>query len=176
MRNTRNIVLCGLLTAIGIVLPAAVRLIPNGGILFSPMHIPALLAGIVLGPMEGLIVGIACPLLNNLLFGMPQGVTLIGMCVELPVYGIAGGVFMHVFRQQKDGIRVYSALILAMILGRIAGGITQTVVLGIGSYSLTMWASSYFVATAPAIVIHLILIPSVYYALQKANLVKKTNV
>ena len=107
---------------------------------------------------------------------MPQGVTLIGMCVELPVYGIAGGIFMHVFRQQKDGVRVYSALILAMILGRIAGGITQAVVLGIGSYSLTMWASSYFVATAPAIVIHLILIPSVYYALQKANLVKKTNV
>ena len=172
MRNTRNIVLCGLLTAVGIVLPAVVRLIPNGGVLFSPMHIPALLAGLVLGPVEGLIVGIACPLLNNVMFGMPQGSTLIGMCVELPVYGIASGLFMRALKNQKDGIRVYSSLAAAMILGRIAGGITQAAVLGTEKYSLTVWASSYFVGTAPAILIHLILIPSVYFALKKANFVK----
>ena len=172
MRNTRNIVLCGLLTAVGIVLPAVVRLIPNGGVLFSPMHIPALLAGLVLGPVEGLIVGIACPLLNNVMFGMPQGSTLIGMCVELPVYGIASGLFMRELKNQKDGIRVYSSLAAAMILGRIAGGITQAAVLGTGKYSLAVWASSYFVGTAPAILIHLILIPSVYFALKKANFVK----
>jgi niacin transporter len=172
MRNTRNIVLCGLFIAIGIVLPAAVRLVPNGGVLFSPMHIPVLLAGIVLGPLEGLIVGIVCPLLNNVMFGMPQGVTLIGMCVELPVYGIVSGLLMRVLRKQKDGIRVYVSLIAAMLAGRIAGGLTQACVLGAGKYSIAVWASSYFVATAPAIVAHLILIPAVYFALVHAKLVK----
>ena len=173
MRNTRSIVLCGMLIAVGIVLPAVIRLIPNGGILFSPMHIPAFLAGIILGPVEGVIVGIVCPLLNNLLFGMPQGVSLMAMCVELPVYGLVCGLFMKLFKKQKEIVRVYASLICAMVLGRIAGGLVQAAVLGTANYSMAIWAATYFVKTTPAIIIHLILVPAVYFSLKKAKLLNQ---
>ena len=171
MKTTRSIVLTGLMIAIGLVLPPVIRLIPGAGVWFSPMHIPVLLAGIAIGPVEGVVTGIICPLLNNVLFGMPAGSALIGMCVELPVYGLVSGLLMKLFRNRlSDGKRVYLSLIIAMILGRIAGGITQGIVLGAGNYTLAMWATAYFVKTLPGIIIHLIVIPAVYFALKKAKL------
>lgn len=171
MKTTRSIVLTGLMIAIGLVLPPIVRMIPGAGVWLSPMHIPVLLAGLAIGPVEGMITGIVCPLLNNVLFGMPMGSTLIGMCVELPVYGLVSGLLMKLFKEHmKDGERVYLSLIIAMILGRIAGGITQGIVLGAGKYTVAMWASSYFLGTIPAIIVQLILIPAVYFALKKARL------
>jgi ECF transporter S component (folate family) len=171
MKNTKTIVTMGLLIAIGVVLPMFARMIPNGGTLLSPLHIPALIAGIALGPVEGIIVGLVCPLLNYAISGMPQGAGLIAMCVELPVYGLVSGLMMRALQNRKDVIRVYVSLVTAMLVGRIAGGLVQAVVLGTGKYSLAIWATSYFVKTAPAIVIHLILIPAVYFALKKAKLV-----
>jgi riboflavin transporter FmnP len=173
MKSTKTIVMTGLMTAIGLVLPPIVRLIPNGGVWFSPMHIPVLLAGIAIGPLSGFLTGLICPLLNNLLFGMPQGNTLLGMMVELPVYGLVSGILMHVLKgKMQDGPRVYLSLIAAMTAGRIAGGIMQGLVLGVEGYSIGVWAGSYFAATAPAIVIHLILIPAVWFALKKAKLIQ----
>lgn len=174
MRTTRSIVLTALMIAIGLVLPPVVRMIPQGGVLFSPMHIPALLAGLCIGPVEGIITGLVCPILNNLMYGMPQGSTLIGMCVELPVYGLISGLLMRLLKRsiKNETARVYISLIAAMLAGRIAGGITQAFVLGTANYSLQLWVSSYLIGTAPAIVIHLILIPAVYFALRKAKLVK----
>jgi Predicted membrane protein len=171
MKNTKTIVTMGLLIAIGAVLPMFARMIPNGGTLLSPLHIPALVAGMILGPVEGVIVGIVCPLLNYAISGMPQGAALLAMCVELPVYGLVSGLLMKGMKKQKDVVRVYVSLVCAMILGRIAGGIVQAVILGAGKYSLEIWAASYFVKTVPAIVLHLILIPAVYFALKKAKLV-----
>lgn len=171
MRNTRSLVMSGMLIAIGCVLPPVIRMIPNGGVLFSPMHIPVLLAGLVLGPAEGMIVGIACPLLNYVIFGMPQGASLIGMCIELPVYGLTSGILMKVLSKQTGMLRVYLSLAMSMLVGRIAGGLTMAAVLGAGNYHFGMWVTAYFINTAPAILLHLILIPAVYFALKKAKLV-----
>lgn len=173
MKSTRTIVLTGLLIGIGCVLPPVIRMIPNGGVLFSPMHIPAFLAGLTLGPVSGLIVGILCPILNTFLFGMPQGVTLFAMCVELPVYGVVTGFLLHRWAKKDDLLHVELAIIIAMILGRIAGGLMQSLILGMGTYNFSIWVSSYFIATSPAIVCHLILLPAVYFALKKARIVKK---
>jgi riboflavin transporter FmnP len=172
MKNTRTIAMMGLLIAVGCILPVFARMIPNGGTMLSPMHIAPLLAGLVLGPIAGMIVGLVCPLLNSVLFGMPQGATLIAMCIELPVYGLVSGCLMNVFHAHHDVGHVYTALIAAMICGRIVGGITQALVLGMANYSLGVWASSYFISTAPGIAIHLLLLPPVYFALKKARLVK----
>lgn len=173
MKTTRSIVLTGLMIAIGLVLPPIVRMIPGAGVWLSPMHIPVLLAGLTIGPAEGMITGIVCPLLNNVLFGMPMGSTLIGMCVELPVYGLVSGLGMKALHNKvQDGPRVYLSLVTAMVLGRIAGGITQGLVLGRGKYTIAMWASSYFVSTLPAIIVQLLLIPAVYFALKKAKLTR----
>ena len=172
MRNTKKLTMTAMMIALGLVLPPVIRMIPNGGVLFSPMHISPLLTGLVIGPVEGIIVGLICPLLNHLLYGMPQGTTLIGMCFELPVYGLVSGILMNVLKSQKDQVKVYLSLIIAMLCGRIAGGIVQSIVLG-STYTLQVWITSYFVSTFPAIIIHLILLPVVYFSLNKAGFVKK---
>lgn len=172
MRNTKKLTMTAMMIALGLVLPPVIRMIPNGGVLFSPMHISPLLTGLVIGPVEGIIVGLICPLLNHLLYGMPQGTTLIGMCFELPVYGLVSGILMNVLKSQKDQVKVYLSLIIAMLCGRIVGGIVQSIVLG-STYTLQVWITSYFASTFPAIIIHLILLPVVYFSLNKAGFVKK---
>lgn len=173
MKSTRKIILSGVLLAIGLVLPPIVRLIPNAGVYISPMHIPALLGGLTVGPVYGLLVGLLCPILNNLLYGMPAGDSLWGMMAELPVYGLCAGLLMQWLKKPVKNTltRVYISLIVAMILGRMAGGFMRGVVLGAQGYTVAVWITAYFVRTAPGIVIQLILIPAVYMALKKANLV-----
>lgn len=172
MKNTKKLTMTAMMIALGLVLPPVIRMIPNGGVLFSPMHISPLLTGLVIGPIEGIIVGLICPLLNHVLYGMPQGTTLIGMCFELPVYGLVSGILMNVFKNQKDQVKVYLSLIIAMLCGRIVGGIVQSIVLG-STYTLQVWITSYFISTFPAIIIHLILLPVVYFSLKKAGFVQK---
>lgn len=172
MKNTKKLTMTAMMIALGLVLPPVIRMIPNGGVLFSPMHISPLLTGLVIGPLEGIVVGLICPLLNHVLYGMPQGTTLIGMCFELPVYGLVSGILMNAFKNQKDQVKVYLSLIIAMLCGRIVGGIVQSIVLG-STYTLQVWITSYFISTFPAIIIHLILLPVVYFSLKKAGFVRK---
>ena len=171
MKNTKRLTMTAMMLALGLVLPPVIRMIPNGGVLFSPMHISPLLTGPVIGPIEGIIVGVLSPILNHLLYGMPQGSSLIGMCFELPVYGFVTGMFMHFLKMNNDKVKVYTSLVIAMIIGRVVGGIVQSIILG-GNYTIQMWATAYFVSTLPAIIIHLILIPVVYFALEKAHFVQ----
>ncbi len=166
MKNTKTLTLTAMMIAIGLVLPPVIRLIPNGGVLFSPMHISPLLAGLLIGPIEGMIVGLICPLLNHLLYGMPQGSTLLAMCFELPTYGLIAGLMMRLFQTQQEQVKVYSSLIISMLVGRIIGGIVHAVILG-GSYTLKVWITSYFISTAPAIVMHIVLLPIIYFSLKK---------
>lgn len=169
MKTTKTITMTAMMIAIGLVLPSFFRMIPNGGVLFSPMHIVPLLTGLLIGPLEGIIVGVLCPILNNVLFGMPAGSTLLGMIFELPAYGLVTGLMMMLLAKQKDTVKVYVSLIVAMIAGRIVGGIVKVAIVGLANYSLSMWVSAYFVATAPAIIIHLVLLPIIYIALKKAG-------
>ena len=166
MNNTKKLTMTAMMVAIGLVLPPVIRMIPNGGVLFSPMHISPLLTGLIIGPVEGIVVGVLCPILNNILYGMPQGNTLIGMCFELPVYGLINGLCMRVLKKLDGKLRVYASLIVAMILGRIVGGIVQAIILG-GSYTIKMWATSYFISTLPAIIIHIVLLPLIYFGVKK---------
>ena len=131
---------------------------------------PSLIGGLLLGPVEGAVVGVLCPILNSMITGMPQGNTLVAMCFELPVYAIVTGIMMRVLKNQKDGIKIYASLMIAMLLGRVAGGIVQAFILGFNNYSLQMWATAYFVSTFPGIVMHLLVIPPVCMALKKAGI------
>ena len=98
---------------------------------------------------------------------------LIRMIPELCVYGLVGGLAMRKIRTGSATANVYISLILAMIFGRIAGGIATAVFFMVtsGVYSLTLWFASYFAESIPGIVAHLILVPVLYFALKKARLV-----
>ena len=171
--KTRDLVLTAMFIALGVILPQLFHVIPNGGILFSPMHIPVLLCGLLLGPLPGLIAGIVTPILSHLIFSMPPAPMLMGMIVELAVYGLVAGLMMKALKNVDGILKIYIALIVAMLSGRIVAGLVNAFVLNAGNYSMQAWISGYFIGGLPGIITHLILIPIIVVALQKANLIKE---
>ena len=147
MHKTRSIVLTGLMIAIGLVIVTICRTLLGVSfmILFSPMHFPVLIAGLVLGPWEGLICGIVTPALSYLIIGLPQ-IGPLAMMAELGVYGLVTGLIMKKADKRKMS-SIYLALVPAMILGRIAGGLITALL--VSSYSFNVWITAHFVSTAP---------------------------
>ena len=160
------------LMALCVILPMALHFIPNAGVLLSPMHLPVLLCGFVCGWPYGLVCGLIGPLLSSMITGMPpMGPVLYGMIIELAVYGLVTGLMMKFVRTGKTIADLYLSLIVAMLAGRIVGGLAKALVFSAGSYSFKAWATAYFVSSLPGIVLQLILVPVLYLALQKAHLV-----
>ncbi len=169
MKNfkTQRIVLAGLFTALGLVLPIAFHSLTISGAVFLPMHIPVLLTGLVCGWQFGLIVGIIVPLLSSIMTGMPPIYPVaVAMAFELAAYGIVIGL---VSRKANTIV----ALIAAMITGRVVLGIANVILLNMAgkSYAWSMFISGAFVTAFPGIVIQLILVPLIYTVLQKNKLI-----
>lgn len=170
MSKTRKLVFTALFIAMGIVLPIAFHLFPNGGRTFLPMHIPVLLCGLVAGPLSGLACGILTPLLSSAMTGMPPAAVLPGMTVELACYGMLSGLFMKSLPIQSRTGRIYASLILAMLIGRAIAGLFQAFIFQAGSYTLSLWLSGYFLTGLPGILLQLVLVPLIVRALEKSSL------
>jgi len=171
MSYVKRSIIAAVCIALCIVLPMAFHSVRNAGAIFLPMHIPVLLSGLICGGPLGLLVGLAGPLLSALITGMPPMAKLPGMMVELAVYGLMTGYLMRVLHTRKTYADLYLSLIGALLTGRIVAGIVQALIFSSGAYSITAWATSYFVTGLPGIVIQLALIPSIVFALEKARLI-----
>ena len=145
-------IITALCVALCVVLPMALHAIPKGGVLFSPMHLPVLLCGLVCGAPSGLICGILGPFISSMLTGMPAFGYMPIMMIELGLYGLISG------------------LVIAMLGGRVITGILRTLIFAGGSYSWSAWAAGYFVSCLPGIILQLILLPTIYVALERAHL------
>lgn len=167
----KRISLCAMCVALCYILPIAFHAVGLGGIL-SPMHIPVLLCGIVCGGGYGLICGILGPVLSSLISSMPPMMMLLRMVPELCVYGLAGGLAMRYIRTGRAAADVYISMVIAMIAGRIVGGIATAIFYTVtsGVYSIALWATSYFVEALPGIAAHLVLVPVLVFTLTKAKL------
>lgn len=95
-----------LLLALGVVLPIVFHAFPLGGRIFLPMHLPTFVAGLVLGPVAGLVVGAGSPIVSGLLTGRPTVFYMVPMVFELATYGLVVGLLRPRF---------------AALLGRRAG-------------------------------------------------------
>ena len=168
----RRLVLSAMFLAIGLVLPFFTGQIQQIGNMLLPMHIPVMLCGLICGWQYGATVGLTLPLLRSVLFGMPPLYpTAISMAVELCIYGLAIGFIYGLFKKQSL-LSVYVALIPAMILGRVAWGGCQTVLLSMQSNAFTAQA---FLAGAvlnaiPGIILQLLLIPAIMSSLHLTGL------
>lgn len=93
-----------LLLALGVMLPLVFHAFPLGGRIFLPMHIPTFIAGLVLGPIAGLIVGAGSPVLSALVTGRPPVYYMVPMIFELATYGVVAGLLRpalaRVFRRR----------------------------------------------------------------------------
>ena len=172
MSSVKKITICAACIALCVVLPPVFHMVALGSVL-SPMHIPVLLCGLVCGWPYGAFCGIAGPLCAHLINSAPPAAMLVSMVPELAVYGLACGLLMKLVRTGNLYADLYCALVPAMLLGRIAGGVARTLfMMGSGqSYTLALWVSAYLVQALPGIVLHLILVPALVVVLTKAGLI-----
>ena len=171
MSTIKKSILTAICIALCVVLPMAFHSIQNAGSIFCPMHIPVLLCGLICGPALGLLCGLAGPLLSSLFTSMPPMAILPSMMVELAAYGLLTGFMMRLIRTKKIYADLYISLVIALLGGRILGGLSKALIFAAGKYSIGAWASGYFVTCLPGIVIQLALIPTIVFALEKAKLI-----
>lgn len=172
-KNLRDMTLAALFLAIGMVLPFLTGQIPAVGKMLLPMHIPVLLCGLICGWKHGFSVGLILPVLRGAVFGMPVLYpTGVGMAVELAVYGGAVGM-LYAKSKWHCTCTLYRSLLLAMLLGRLAWGAAQTILLGFGGSGFTfgMFLAGALTNAIPGILVQLTLIPMVMVALGRAKLV-----
>lgn len=168
--HLRKSMITAICMALCIVLPLAFHMIPNGGTLFSPMHLPVFLCGIICGWQYGLLCGILSPILSSFITGMPGIGYLPTMMIELALYGFICGLLITLIHTGKKTADISISLVSAMLVGRIITGIVRAFVFAPGSLSIQVWATSYFVSCLPGIIVQLILLPILYHALERANL------
>lgn len=173
MSSVKQSIISAICIALCVVLPQAFHAIPNAGSVYCPMHIPVLLCGLICSWPYGLLCGLAGPLLSSLFTGMPPAAVLPGMMVECAVYGLSAALMMRIVRTGKLYPDLYISLAAAMLLGRVVAGIAKALIFSAGSYSMSAWVGAHLVTNLPGIVIHLALIPSLVFALEKSGLIPK---
>lgn len=183
MKRTSNLyrmLVSAILLALGLVLPFLTGQIPAIGSAISPMHIPAFIAGLTCGPVYGAIMAFIMPLLRSVLFGMPPLVPVATpMAFELAAYAAVCGLLYPILMKKLPSHlpAMLCALVISMIAGRLVGGAAKAIVMGLngGSYSFNAFIAAYFTGTAIGAVIHIILVPVVVTALEKAKLSPMTT-
>ena len=171
-KKTLRLTYAALCLALAIVLPFLTGQIPQIGQALSPMHIPVLLCGFLCGWPWGLAVGFIAPLLRSALFGMPAMFpNACAMAFELAAYGALTGLLYRLLPKRTG--YVYVTLLLAMIGGRIVWGIVRYVIAGVQGTGFTFAAflAGAVTGSIPGIVLHIVLVPLIVIALQKARLV-----
>ena len=173
MNNTKTrilkMVLAAACLALCMVLPFLTGQIPEIGSALCPMHIPVLLCGFICGPFWAAAVGAVAPLLRFALFGMPPVFpTGVAMCFELAAYGLVAG-FLYAYLPKKK-VSIYLSLIGAMVLGRVVWGAARVVMAGLGTsaFSWAAFVSGAFTNAVPGMILHIVMIPLIVMALEKA--------
>ena len=179
-KNRSNILrLCysALCLALCMVLPLLTGQIQQLGNALCPMHLPVLLCGILCGWQWGFAVGAIAPVLRFAIFQMPPIMPIgFSMMFELAVYGLVIGILYRALPKKLGW--TYVSLVGAMIAGRIAGGLSKLILIGLGEidgYSMAVFFSSYFLEALPGIVLQLVLIPLLTAVLAKARLIPQNS-
>ena len=150
-------ILSGLFIAMGLILPMIFHTVNLSGSIFSPMHLPVMLGGFLLGPVYGAAIGFITPILSSVLTGMPPLMPIMPMmALELLGYGFMTGLL---FTKTK---KIYISLILSIVFGRLCS------MVGAFILSLTLapqispipYVVSGVVNGLPGIAIQLIVIPA----------------
>ena len=107
--------------ACNLVLPQVFHLIPQGGIIFSPLSFVILVGAYKFGWKTGLLTALASPLVNHLLTGMPAAEVLPVMTMKLAVLALVAGLTAQI------GVILVTKAIEALGEFVLTGGIAATV-------------------------------------------------
>ena len=111
--------------ACNLVLPQVFHLIPQGGIIFSPLSLVIMAGAYKFGWRVGLLAALASPLVNHLLTGMPAWDVLPVMTMKLAVLALIPGFTAQHFR------KVTLLLLVGVVLAtKIVGGLGELALTG----------------------------------------------
>jgi hypothetical protein len=163
--SAKEITLTALFITLGVVIPIVFHQFALAGRIFLPMHIPVFLAGIFVGPVGGLIVGLVCPTLSFLLTGMPPPYAVPLMSMELMIYGLSIGILIRWIK-----LPILS-LLIAMIMGRLTFALGLFI---LGKFLSLPYGPEAFIKVSvitglPGIALQLILIPLLMEAVKLAK-------
>lgn len=153
----RQLILAGSFTALGVVVPILFHMVGMGRY-FLPMHLPVLVAGLLLRPRIAWTVGVATPWLSALLTGMPPMPMPILMGLELAALAQAASLL----RAIRTPIWLASLLAVAARCGVTWVAITLLAEqLGLPP-GASGWVS--IVSGAPGILLQVLAVPAVAMA------------
>ena len=117
--------------ACNLVLPQVFHLIPQGGIIFSPLSLVILAGAYKFGWKTGLLAALLSPMVNHLLTGMPAMAVLPVMTLKLAVLALAAGFTAQYFKTVSlpliIGVVLVSEAIGALGELLLTGGIDATI-------------------------------------------------
>lgn len=175
MSFVKRACICAVCVALCYVLPLAFHAV-GAGTVFLPMHIPVLLCGLLCGWGYGAVCGILGPVISSLLSGMPPAAMLVSMIPELCAYGLVSGLVLRFVHTKCTYADLYIALLSAMAIGRIVGGVAKALfylsgMSGMTEFTFSMLTATYFFTCLPGIAIQLVLLPTLVFTLMKARLI-----
>ena len=117
--------------ACNLVLPQVFHLIPQGGIIFSPLSLVILAGAYKFGWKTGLLAALLSPLVNHLLTGMPATAVMPVMMLKLAVLALVAGFTAQHFKTVSLPLIIGVVLVSLAIgcLGELllTGGINATI-------------------------------------------------
>ena len=117
--------------ACNLVLPQVFHLIPQGGIIFSPLSLVIMAGAYKFGWKTGLLAALISPLVNHLITGMPAWEVLPVMTFKLAALAIVAGLIAQ--RYQVVSLLILVSIVIMTkaigIVGELAitGGIDATI-------------------------------------------------
>lgn len=109
--------------ACNLVLPQVFHLIPQGGVIFSPLSLVILAGAYKFGWKTGLLAALLSPLVNHVLTGMPATAAMPVMTLKLVVIALVAGLSAQYFKT------VSLLLIIGVVLASEAIGCLGELVL-----------------------------------------------
>ena len=126
----RTYLLAALFIVCNIALPQLFHLIPQGGIIFSPLSLVIMAGAYKFGWRAALLAAVASPLVNHLLFGQPAAGVMTLMAVKLSLLAVIAALAAHYFKSVNLLILV-GVVLITKALGFLVefvftGGIAAT--------------------------------------------------
>lgn len=127
----RTYMMAVLFVVCNIALPQLFHLIPQGGIIFSPLSLVIMAGAYKFGWRTGLLAALASPLVNHLLFGLPAANVMSLMAVKLSLLAVIAGLAAQYFK--KVNLLILVGVVLAtkalgfLVEFLFTGGVAATV-------------------------------------------------
>ena len=123
--EVKTYVCTAVFVACNLVLPQLFHLIPQGGVIFSPLSLVILAGAYKFGWKTGLLAALLSPLVNHSLTGMPAWEVLPVMTLKLAVLAVVAGLVAQQFKA------VSVLLLIGVVLASKAiGGLGELLLTG----------------------------------------------